>query len=216
MTLHALNNDNTKFVLRAVMARRPESEFFLGHGGSWWQSESRGHDKTGTQASFYFDRATARSIAAAYGIQMHERTRLDENVRYTWTIPSKATTRVADPILITLRVENTGKNVVGFVIGGRQRGARDNRFSFAVTRDGASVAIKEAFDFGGMMHTERLGPGDHVEAQCDLRSWANLDVAGRYDIEASHDGEIELPTAPEDQANTWDSRATGRGTIIVQ
>lgn len=219
--LIARDNASTEFSMWVVFPRQPaDHDVLLSADGSWWQSESDGHDDGASQASFTFDRPTAERLARALGLPLHERHRLDDGLKTTWKIPARASTRPTDPITIQLRVRNGGKTKIGFVIGGRQRGPRDNRFVFTVTRNGKPVALKDAPDFGGLSYHKPLAPGEAAELSVDLRAWADLSTPGHYAIDVAYEGELARdgysPSTPAEQANVWDIRLSGQGAILVQ
>jgi hypothetical protein len=219
--LNSHNNANTEFTLWVVFPRQTtDQDVFLSADGGWWLSESYGHDDSGTQASFVLDRATALRLARALNVPLNERSPLGAGLQATWSIPPTATIRPTDPITVKLRVKNAGTTTVGFVIGGRQRGPRDNRFSFAISRNGTPVAIKDAPDFGGLSYYKALKPGDEHELSVDLRSWADLATPGHYAVDVSYEGELAkdgvMPSTATERKNLWDVKLTGQGGILVQ
>ena len=220
MISHA--NDNQEFLLWVVLPVQHENDFqYLRLDNDWWASQGTGRDNQQTTTTFTLDRAAARRIADAFGIAVHERTKLDDGVRYSWRIPPKATMDKTAPIPIVLRIENTGKAVVGVQLGGRQRGARDNQFVFSIARNGKPVAIKDAPDFGGRSTIGKLEPGKHLDVTCpDLRAWADLDLPGYYTIDARWESELvkdaRFSTTAAERADVWDIAATGQGSILVQ
>ena len=215
-------NDNQTFMLWIDLPKQDERAFqYLELDGQWWASNSTGFDSTGTKTTFALDRAAARRIAAAYGIPLHERSKLDGGLRYTWRFPPTASISVPAAIPVVLRVENAGTTTVGITIGGRQRGPRDNRFSFQVARNGKPLPIKVAPDFGGVMGFKELAPRQHVDITCaDVRAWAAFDLPGNYAIDARYEGVLvkdgKAPNTAIEQANVWDVVATGQGTIVVR
>jgi hypothetical protein len=215
-------NDNQAFTFWVVLPLQHANDYqYLKVDNDWWSSNGTGSDHEGTKTTFQFDRATARRVADAFGIPIHERTKLDDGLRYTWRFPPKATMDKTAPIPVVLRVDNAGKTTVGFMIGGRQRGPRDNRFVFTISRNGKPVAIKDAPDFGGIGSYQKLEPGKHLDVTCpDLRAWADLEMPGYYTIEARYEGELskdgKFPSAAAEQALLWDIAATGQGSILVQ
>jgi len=123
-------------------------------------------------------------------------------------------------VTVKLRVKNAGQTTLGFVVGGRQRGPRDNRFVFKVSRNGTPVAIKDAPDFGGISFYKALKPGEGHELAVDLRSWADLAIPGHYAVDVTYEGELAkdgvMPTTATDRKNLWDVALTGQGGILVQ
>ena len=176
-------------------------------------------DATHTSIDVTIDRDIAIQIAHALSIPLHERHRLDAGMRYTWKFPHEL--RPGAPAIITLVATNTGPTTVGFEIGGRQRGPRDNRFTFTVTRDdGTVLASKDGPDFGGISYYKKLAPGQSAEVSADLESWAVLDRPGRYTVAASHETDLskdgEMPSSPDSGADLWTITATGQGAIVVR
>lgn len=106
------------------------------------------------------------------------------------------------------------------MVGGRQRGPRDNRFSFTITRNGTPVAIADAPDFGGISFSKKLQPGDDHELTVDLRSWAALDAPGHYAVDVTYEGELTkdgvMPTTATDRKHLWDVTLKGQGGILVR
>jgi hypothetical protein len=216
------SNDNQTFTFWIVAAQQnKEDEQYLKIDNDWWSTNGTGYDNEGTKTSFQFDRATALRVRDAFGIPMHERQKLDDGLRYTFRFPPKVSTDTTQPIEVVLRVENVGKTTVGFMIGGRQRGARNNRFIYAISKNGKPLKIKDAPDFGGIGFYEELKPGAHVDVKCaDLREWVDFDVPGYYTIEAKFEGELakdgKMPNTAAERANLWDITALGQGSILVQ
>ncbi|MBA3462069.1 MAG: hypothetical protein H0T46_19070 [Deltaproteobacteria bacterium] len=213
-------NDNSTFTMWVVFPKQKNTHVFVSIDGEWFMSDSYGHDDTASQASFQLDRATAQRLAKALNVTLHERSKIDAGLRATWAIPARASTDATAAIPVKLRVKNEGKTTLGFVIGGRQRGPRDNRFSFTVSRNGKPVPIKDAPDFGGISYYKKLAPGDEHELTVDLRSWAELGTPGMYQIDAKYEGELAkdgvMPSTAAERKNLWDVSLAGQGGILVQ
>lgn len=221
VTLTGHDNANTEFTMWVVFPRQKvEKDLFLFADGAWFTSGGYGHDDTGSQASFQLDRPTAERLARALRIPLNERTKLDAGLQATWVFPPSLNINAKGPVLVKLRVKNAGAATIGFAIGGRQRGARDNRFEFRISRNGAPVAIKDAPDFGGIMFYKVLKTGEEHELSVDLRSWADLSLPGHYQIDAVYGGELAkdgvMPSTAADRKNLWDVSLTGQGGILVQ
>ncbi len=221
VTLTAHDNANSEFTMWVVFPRpKVEKDLFLNADGGWFTSGGYGHDDTGSQASFQLDRVTAVRIGKALGIPLHERTKLDAGLTATWLFPPTVSMNAKGPIPIKLRVKNAGAPTIGFALGGRQRGPRDNRFEFKISRNGSPVAIKDAPDFGGIMYYKALKTGEENELTVDLRSWADLSAPGHYQIDVVYQGELakdgEMPNTAADRKNLWDVSLAGQGGILVQ
>jgi hypothetical protein len=221
-TMISQANDNSQFMLWVVADKQHGSDFqYLKIGSSWWTTNGTGSDSEGTKTTFHFDRATAKTVAAALKLALHERTKLDDDLRYSWKIPSSAPMDKTIPIPVVVRIENTGKKPVGFFVGGRQRGPRDNRFIYVIKRNGTPVKIKDGPDFGGIGSYQKIEPGKHLEVTCtDLRAWFDFDLPGFYTIEARHESTLSkngmFPNTAAEQAQVWDVAALGQGAIHVK
>ena len=219
--MYSAANDNQTFTFWVVLPLQKEYDYqYIRIDNDWWSSNGTGRDSEGTKTSFQFDRATARRVAGAFGIRLHERTKLDDGLRYTWRFLPKAKLDKA-PIPVVLRVENAGKTSVGFMIGGRQRGPRDNRFVFAISRNGKPIFVVDAPDFGGLGSYHKIEPGKHLDVTCaDLRAWAEMSLPGYYTIDARYEGELsrdgKFPSTAAERARLWDITAPGQGSILVQ
>jgi hypothetical protein len=213
-------NDNSAFHMWVVFPKQKDIDVFVNADGIWLVSDSYGHDNTGTQASFVLDRATAQRMAKALGVPLNQRAKLDAGLEATWSFPTKASALNKDPVTVKLVVKNAGKTTVGFVIGGRQRGPRDNRFSFSVSRNGTPVKLIEAHDFGGISYYKALKPGESTDLSVDLRSWADLSLPGHYQIDARYEGELakdgKMPQTAAERRYLWDLTLVGQGGILVQ
>ena len=218
--IYSIANDNARFEVVLRTGALADNAFpTLVIGDRTIGSAGVGRDSTGTQVDFQVDRATAQLVARALAIAMHERAPLDTGMRYAWRFPHEI--RRGAPAVVTLVATNTGPTTVGFEIGGRQRGPRDNRFTFAVTRDdGSALPIKVAWDFGGISYYKKLAPGDSAEVSADLESWALLDHPGRYTVTASHETELskagDMPSYPDHAAEVWTITPSGQGAIVVR
>jgi hypothetical protein len=216
------SNDNQRWMLWVVLPKQHENDYqYLHVDNDWWSSQGTGSDSEGTKTTFQLDRAAARRVADAFAIPMHERSKLDDNLRYVWRIPAEASLDKTIAIPIVMRVENQGKTPVGFLVGGRQRGARDNRFLYTIKRNGKAVTIKDAPDFGGLSTYTKIDPGKSFDVTCaDLRAWHDLDVPGYYTIEARFEGELskdgKFPSTAAERAQIWDIAALGQGSILVK
>jgi len=222
VTMRSTSNDNTKYDFWVELPRQHGTDFqYLKIENEWFSSDGTGSDSRGTQTSFRFDAPTAKRVAAAFDIPVYDRVKLDDGMTYSWTFPAKVSLDKTKPIPVVLRADNKGKTTVGFMIGGRQRGPRDNRFVFTISRNGKPIAIKDAPDFGGIGGYRPIKPGEHIDVTCDdLRAWADLDLPGYYTIEAKYEGELSkdgnMPQTAAEQANVWDISAAGQGSILVQ
>ncbi|HEY1551171.1 MAG TPA: hypothetical protein VGG28_25250 [Kofleriaceae bacterium] len=217
-TIYSITNDNSRFEVTLRTDSTHDQFPTLVIGDRTLKANGYGGDSTGTSVDLQVDRADAAAIAAALGVPLHDRARLDADIHYAWRFPTAI--RNGAPAIVTLVATNTGTAPVGFQIGGRQRGPRDNRFTFTVARDGVALHVIDAPDFGGLSYFKRLGPGESAEVSADLRSWVALDRPGRYTITATHETDLskagEMPHYPDGAADVWTIAPTGQGAIVVR
>jgi hypothetical protein len=217
-SVYSIANDNSRFQIMLRTDSTHDQFPTLELGDRALKANGYGGDSTGTFVDLQVDRADAAAIATALHVPLHERTRLDAEMRYTWRFPSQIARNA--PAIVTLVATNTGSAPIGFEIGGRQRGPRDNRFAFSVTRDGIALTAQDAPDFGGISYFKHLGPGESAEVSADLRGWVALDRPGRYAITATHETDLskagEMPHYPDGAADVWTIAPTGQGAIVVR
>jgi hypothetical protein len=219
--VYSVSNDNSRFEVSL------DTDFIdsddiqyptLAIGDRRIATDGVAQDQNGTYVSINADRATAELVAAAFAIPLHERHPLDAGMRYAWRFPT--TVAAGAPAIVTLVATNTGPTTVGFLIGGRDRGPRDNRFTFAVSRDGTALPIKDGPDFGGIEYYKALAPGESVAVHADLRAWVTLARPGRYTITATHETQLskdgQMPSYPDGGADVWDISSAGQGAIVVR
>ena len=128
--------------------------------------------------------------------------------------PAKDVFEPNEPVMVTMEIKNTGKVPFAFQDGGRQRGARNNQFSFSASRKSGSAVpdTGDGRDFGGKSTTRELQPGDTFEKQVDLKSWFRLAKPDIYSIQGSY--QMELKT--EDGWTTWEDIATGDCEVVIE
>lgn len=179
--------------------------------GAVFMASSTGFDSTKSTATFDVARAEASRLAALWSIPMAERTRLDEGLRYEWRLG--AAPRVGEALPVVLRISNQGTTTVRVMLGGRQRGVRDNRFSFAATLDGVPLPVTDAPDFGGLSTNQRLSPGQSLEVRAtDLGAWVTLTHAGALELRCHYDGELFPDT---DDSGQWPGHAHEKWDVAV-
>ena len=187
--IFSVSNANDRFLVWLTLRSLPRTRWpYLVALDTVFMATSTGSDSTGSTASFEVDRSEATRLAALWHVPMTERAPLDQGLVYAWRIDGEP--KLGDPVPIVLRIENRGNQPVRVMMGGRQRGVRDNRFAFTATLDGEPLTVKEAPDFGGLSTNQRLAPGEHVEVGADLRAWVDVDRPGRLDISCQYEGEL--------------------------
>jgi len=218
--LFSQSNDNQNVVLWVQLDGLADGAWpFLRFGNIAFQAESSGSDSSfGKSATFPLPRATAEKLAAAAKIPIQDRRRLDAGLSAKF---SAAPAQLGQPMPIKLLVKHSGKGKVGFVLGGRNRGPRDNRFAFTVTRNGKPLPVIEAHDFGGLSTIKMLAKGETVELSADLASWVKITQPGKYEVTCSYGATLH-PSAdhsgqwPDHAQDVWDWTAKGKLTLVVE
>lgn len=146
-------------------------------------------------ASWRVDRARADEIARLWKVKRRDRVELGAGLVARWK--PKGAFVVGKKLEIVVTLENGGRTPVWFNTGGRQRGARDNRFTFGATAatGGAPLAVVDAPDFGGIGAVQALEPGKSLERVEDLAKWVTIDRPGAYRVSCRY--ELELTTGTE-------------------
>ncbi len=113
--------------------------------------------------------------------------------------PTKNAFNLTEPVEVVMSVKNGGDRPFRLNKGGRQRGARDNRFSFDASQNGETLPdVGDGRHRGGRSHIVTIKPGESHEITVDLRKWFALDRPGLVRVrgyyEADHfDGGITQP-----------------------
>jgi len=123
------------------------------------------------------------------------------------------------PMPITLHLSHSG-DPVRMMVGGRQRGPRNNRFSFEVFQDGQPLPVIDAPDFGGPGGWVQIERGHTSSLDADLSSWVHLREAGSYEVRASYGTEVAPPggavDGPDRLHERWDVVFEQVFTVVVR
>lgn len=212
--LFAADNANSRFQLLAwVDGAALPGDGALVLRGAPLVSESHGSDNDVATVSFWLDAAQAAEAARLLRIPRQDRHPAAEQVTGTFA-PSAPSFRVGEPVEVVLTLRNpAGAPAAQRSQGGRQRGPRDNQFSFVVRRDGREVPLREGMDFGGRSQLLPLAPGGSAQLRAPLALWADLSVPGRYAVECRYETEFSPENSrPYEEAQrgaAWDRVFTG-------
>jgi hypothetical protein len=84
-------------------------------------------------------------------------------------------------VMLEMTITNVGTETVRFMVGGRNRGARDNQLGFSLLRDNQGVRdTGDSLHFGGLSTPKVLRPGETFERQIDLTQWFDTTPPGVY------------------------------------
>jgi hypothetical protein len=209
--LRPLDNDNARYYLEMQVDRFPdEDRVFLRRGELLLESRSRGGGDDRWTVGFELDRATAELLSGWLGAPRRERSPLGQGLRGSFSLLGGTTVR--------LELTNGGSAPVGVILGGRNRGPRDNQFAFQVQRDGVPLPPLEGYDFGGLSYVELLGPGESLQREADAALWAKFDAPGLYRLACRYEAELvpgdKYPEFPDHSHEFWD--AAWEGTVELR
>ena len=207
--LVARDNGNSQFALGVDYARTGScDEGVLRLGANAFAASSWGSSPEVCSFTFELTAPLATLAASVFRVTRQDRHPVAERVTGTFITPH-ASYRAGDTIEIVLTLLNPpGAPRVLRHAGGRQRGPRDNQFSFRITRDGVAVAPIEGWDFGGISSYTPLDPGDNAGVRATLDRWGDISVPGRYVVECTYETQFSPDGArPYDDAQRgaiWD------------
>ncbi|HJL19383.1 MAG TPA: hypothetical protein RMH99_27200 [Sandaracinaceae bacterium LLY-WYZ-13_1] len=211
--VYATDNTNRRHHVD-VRHRPPCGDGVLRLGADAVISESRGGDSQGCSLGFTLDSVLAARAASVLGVPRQDRRPIGARVRGAFRAPSRVP--AGAPVTIELVLENpSGASAVQHQVGGRNRGPRNNRFDFAVRRDGRPVARADAFDLGGITGFVELAPGERYTVSAELGRWADVTVPGRYVVECAFETDFApVGIRPFEHAHLGDRwTRTFRGTV---
>lgn len=219
--LYAHDNANLHYTLFVELAGgRACGEGVIVLGATALVSSSYGSWPNTCQLSFELSPPLATLAAQVFGIPRQDRRPAGEQVHGAFA-PSALVYGAGEPVEIVLTLENPPRapRVLRHV-GGRQRGPRDNQFSFHLTRDGQPVAPVQGFDFGGLGSVIPMEPGARVVLRAPPDRWGDVSRLGRYVVECTY----ETSFSPDgrdfrDDAQRgaiWDRVFRGRVTFDVR
>jgi hypothetical protein len=177
----------------------------IGSNGS-----SEGADCT---RSFSLTRAQAARAEVFFGVTRRDRHEIGAKLRSKFS--------VSPAFELVVRIENpAGEPPVHWVLGGSQRGLRDNQFSMRITRDGQPLAVIDAPSMGGISALDTFKPGETVELRAPISSWGDISRPGRYVVQGTFYTELS-PIGVSRQGclacgDRWDRSFQGTVTFQVR
>jgi hypothetical protein len=122
----------------------------------------------------------ARAVAAFFGTRLH----LREHPGYRLNTTFAAVKEAFEPgenATLRMTITNVGTTTVRFMVGGRNRGARDNSFAFSLIHNNRGVPdTGNPSHLGGLSSSHVLAPGEQFEREVDLSLWFDTTAPGLY------------------------------------
>lgn len=212
--LSSMDNGNTRYSLFLEYRRgRGEcTEGLLRLGPTATRASSWGSSPGVCALHFELSPALADLAAAHFRVRRLDRRPIGERVTATFSTP-RAVYQPGEPVPIVLTFHNPPDAPrVLRVVGGRNRGPRNNRFSLQITRDGAPVAEIEGWDFGGLSTTVSIEPGGDGTVEEEVGRWGDLSAPGHYLVECRYETELHpdgFSYRDASSGEVWDGQWTG-------
>jgi len=132
-------------------------------------------------------------------------------------IPDTPEFTAGKPVTVKLRITNIGDHDFAFIQGGRQRGSRDNQFTFSAELIGDKMVpdTGDPRNFGGMGFSVKLKPGESHEIPVDLTKWFNFQRNATYNIRGSYYMEFVDPNN-RDPYTIWEDYACAEFSIRIK
>jgi hypothetical protein len=229
-SLRSVSNDNTRFFftvkklgpLPAVATQEQTALVVDGVCMHLGREDKLPPDgRVNTWANVYTAR-DAGTLAARYKIEPKKRKHPGHRFQVRW-VPDKKEYTVGDKVTVNLELTNTGTVPMHFTFGGKQRGPRNNQFRFlAYSGSGYGKAVPDTGDpvnFGGIVQSKTLKPGEVFKAEVALDKWFQFTRADTYRVT----GMLELGLIDPEDTNgfgevIWNDLAVGdcRVRIVAQ
>jgi hypothetical protein len=161
----------------------------------------------------------AKTIAAALKIDVNPRKDPGHRLQATWR-PAKEAFKPDEPIMLKMQLKNVGDVPVRFMVGGQQRGPRDNQYRFLAQAgygSGKGVAdVGDPLNFGGIGYYKLLKPGEVFESEVDISKWFKFTEADHYLITGMFEMEMLDPGEENYGPTIWDDLVVGECLIHVE
>jgi hypothetical protein len=185
--------------------------------GVWSHSDRRPDGTIDLSCTVHGDEA-ARRVAARLGVEPRRRKHPGHRFETRWA-PEKESYRPGEAVTLKLEIRNTGEVPFTFWVGGQQRGPRDNQYRFLAYRtSGLGKAVPDTGDptnFGGIMTTRTLKPGESFTASVSLDKWFNFPEADTYRVTGLFGLAIQDQPDSGFGGVTWDDYAVGDCLVRV-
>ncbi len=220
VALTSVANDNSSFNL-SLQKQSPfpaePSSLVLCVDGSCVRFPSSGSDWNITFSMG--SRIEGEHVAAAFGRYFGVAPRFRRHPGHLLSarfVPRKPAVRAGQPLVVTLYAQNVGSQPFTFMVGGANRGARDNQFGFTASNGREAVPdTGNPVHFGGLAFAQTLQPGETFARDVDLTSWFRFAASGTYLLTGTY--RLAFPEFPRsDFFVVWEDFATAEFTVQIQ
>jgi hypothetical protein len=133
--------------------------------------------------------------------------------------PDKESYKPGDAITLKLTIKNVAEETVCFFDGGKQRGPRDNQFSFIARKGGeGGKAILDTGDpqnFGGLGSYRTLKPGDSFHKDVRLDKWFTFKEADTFTITGHYHLDFHEVGERQTYRVIWQDFATAQCVVRI-
>ena len=218
-TIISVSNDNSQFQLRL---ERP-TPFLVDHdsvalsvAGRTMRFNSYG---TGGGTFTYSGTFKGDDTARIFGAFLKTTPRLRTHPGQLFLVrfrPSKPRSSAGEAFVVALELKNVGSRTVSFLVGGRNRGARDNQFGFTAS-DGVHIIpdTGNPTHFGGLGYFQTLKPGEVFTKEVDLAKWFRFERPGTYQVVGSYYLAFRDPVE-QGHFMIWEDYATAEFLVGVE
>ena len=177
---------------------------------SWGVSE--GKEKT---YGFNVSGKDSRRVADYFKIRPEVRTHPGHRIATTFQTLREEYS-LSEDIRVKLTIWNLGDSPLALMVGGRNRGARDNQFSFNLSKNGTDTMpdVGDPIHFGGLAYRVVLKPNDKFEKEVELSKWFKVDREGSYVGLGSYF--FEVVPAEGTYRVLWEDYATGEFHFLIK
>jgi hypothetical protein len=133
--------------------------------------------------------------------------------------PTKPTFAVGEQVKVTMLLQNVGTTPFRFLYGGRNRGPRDDNYTFQAWLGDDQVAqIGKDTNLGGPVSLCLLKPGESITNGLVLNDWFAFDKPAAYNMRGSYlmvFCQTDDPTPSRPMTILWDDFATGYFSVKI-
>jgi hypothetical protein len=225
-TIHATNNENTRLQMSlAGVGPLPQAQLgphlALLLGGRCFMIYSHSDpEKDGTvnlSTVIHGDDAL-RAVTKVYKIEPVLRKHPGHKFAVSFQ-PDKENYQPGEAVTLKLTIKNVGNETVSFFDGGRQRGPRDNQFSFIARKGGDSgkalLDTGDPHNFGGLGSYRTLKPGDLFQKDVRLDKWFDFKDADTYLITGNYVLQFHEVNERQTYRVIWQDFATAQCVVRV-
>jgi len=214
--IFATNRENTRFSLWMQLPYEQGLEqlrhVWVYQGRIYGQSSSGSSGQEISDMNFSVQtEEAAQAVADHFKIVLRKNRHPGHQMLVTYT-PTKDVFAIGDSVEVRLQIKNVGTAEFAFMQGGRNRGSRDNQYTFAATDGDKSIPdTGSCRHLGGIARFVVVKPGEVFEDTVDLQKWFTFREKQYYCVTATYFMEFVDPEKAKrnELESIWSDYATG-------